>query len=177
MGLAYVTALSSVFICSSPNDLCVLDGNDLIPIGMTQKSCFLSVCHFDLHLQLVSFITSVKVVDNKAVDGLDTRLVKVANGNHHDQESELGSRVEADLGSSAQQEWAQVQCSARAVGGHKLEVTSDSTFTCLDKHVFGDGGHAGQIGRVLHAACVCVWAEDADLAILAPERLDSLEAL
>lgn len=132
--------------------------------------CFISI--FSL-----SFFTSIKVVDDKAVDRLDTRLVKVADGDHHDQERELRGRVESDFGPSAQQEWAQVQCSARAVGGHKLEVASDSTFTCLDKHVFGDGGHAGQIGRVLHAACVCVWAEDADLTILAPESLDSLEAL
>jgi hypothetical protein len=97
--------------------------------------------------------------------------------NDHDDKGELGSRIKTNLGASSKQKRAQVKCSTRTIRRHEFQVVSNSTLAGLDKELLRDGGHAGELCRVLHPLGVCVRAEDADLAILAAEGLDSFETL
>jgi len=120
--------------------------------------------------------TSIKGVNHQAVNRLDSGFVKVTDGDDHDKESELWSRVKTDLGSSSQEQRTQVQGSSGSVRWDKLQVVRDGSFTGLDEQVLGDGSHAGEIGRVLHTS-IGVGSEDANLTILAAESLDALKAL
>jgi hypothetical protein len=121
--------------------------------------------------------TSIKILDHQTVHRLDTRLVKVTDGNDHDNKGELWCRVEANLGSCSEQKGTEIHGTAFTVGWHELEVIGDRSFTGLDKEIFRYRLHAGHLGRVTHTVRIDIGTEDPDLTILAPVSLDTLEAL
>lgn len=117
---------------------------------------------------------AVKVVQDKSLDGVRA----VVDTSRHDKDAEgiLFGGGQAQLRAGAVELWANIQRSTRLVRRDKAAVESDGGAASLDKHVDGDMGHGGNVGRVLQAHGVLVGAENGEAAVLAGHA-EGLEAL
>jgi len=120
---------------------------------------------------------AVPVVEDDGAHGLEAALVVRAHRHDHHEEGVLLRGRDADLRAGADEERAQVERAAGAVGRHELLVRRDDPVERLDEHLLGHGRHDAPHGRAVHAPRVLAGAEDDDPARLLAEGLDALEAL
>ena len=118
---------------------------------------------------------AVVVVDDDGLHGLQAALVVGAHRGDEDDEGVFLRRRDADLRGAPEQQRADVQGAAGAVGRDVVGVGLDDAPAGVDEHLGRHGRHADALGGVVHALGVLLRAEEDDVAVLLPEGFHAFE--
>ena len=125
---------------------------------------------------------AIKLFDHERVDGGSFASGGTVQGTRRGDPDDKGEGLGChrdEFGSGREQEGADVErtgCAVRGVRRDKLQVFGDGRVARLVEHVLGQFGHRDNVGRVAEALGVLVRAEQLDLSVRLPERLEAFEA-
>lgn len=93
---------------------------------------------------------------------------------HINEERVLFRRRQPELGTGAEEEWADVHACARLMRGDKFGVFGDCEMDGLEEKLNWWLGNGDERGGVLHSTGILIWTEDANLAIFLAEGFEAL---